>query len=75
MASEKKPGRKTDSAAGKRGDPVSYRPHPALIKPWAEFLASFRYPPTRASVLDDALAAFLKAEGYKVPELTKEDSD
>jgi hypothetical protein len=64
-----------DSAADepeKKGKPISYRPHPKLRPFLVEHINSFEYPPSYSDILDDALSAFLRSVGYKVPDMAAE---
>lgn len=52
----------------KRPKPISYRPHPALGVALRTYITRHRYPPSLSVVLDEALADFLRKEGFDIPD-------
>lgn len=67
---KKKP---VESASEKRGDPISYRPHPALVAALNEYRDSFRYRPSFSEILDEAILALLRKEGFDLPDIREHD--
>jgi hypothetical protein len=72
LMAQKPPPESVGDEPEKKGKPISYRPHPKIRPFLVEHINSFEYPPSYSDILDDALSAFLRKAGYKVPDLSAE---